>query len=61
MKKILKFEVEEGTTDHCKSCPFSKFIETDYGDEYVCENGLEDIFDCGKYNFSTLKFIEEES
>lgn len=59
-KKKLVFEVEEGTTQNCKSCPFSKLIDTDYGDDYVCENGIDDIFDCEKYDLSTFKFIEEE-
>lgn len=59
MKKQLIFEVEEGETPDCKSCKFSRLIELDYGDEYICENGLDDIFDCEKYDLSTLKLIGE--
>ena len=59
MKKILKFEIEEGKTLDCKTCQFGRLFETNYGDEYVCENGLENIFDCRKYNLSTLKLIED--
>lgn len=60
MKKILKFEVEEGMTPDCKSCKFSRLIDTDYGDDYVCENGIDDTIDCEKYDLSTFKFIGED-
>lgn len=59
-KKRLIFEVEEGVTHCCKSCQLSKSIETDYGEDYICENGLIDILDCEKYDLSTLKLIEDE-
>lgn len=46
MKKILKFEVEEGDTK-CSQCP----------EEIRCDRQL---IDCKKYDLSTLKFIGEE-
>lgn len=65
MKKRLIFEVEEGETMECNSCAFSELVECDYDECYhnelhVCENGLKSIFDCDKYDLSTLKFIGEE-
>lgn len=52
MKKILRFEVEEGRTN-CgyKTCPiFSS-----------CDSTKDYIFDipCEKYNLATLTFIED--
>lgn len=51
MKKILKFEVEKGSTD-CLCCPFWT-IE-------FCGNE-NDVFNCCEYDLSTLKFIGEEA
>ena len=53
MKKILKFEVEEGQSQDCEICPFDGLIYTDP----VCKV-LK--LDCKKYDFSTLKFIGED-
>lgn len=50
MKKILKFEVEEGDTQ-CGSCPFN--LGRNCGDRSC-------IIDCEAYDLSTLKFIGEE-
>lgn len=52
MKRLI-FEVEEGLTI-CVNCPFSlrDEIHTSCGDR-------GSIFNCGKYDISTLKFIGE--
>lgn len=48
MKKILRFEVEEGNTVCDISCPF-----------YPCDDVSQCIkIDCRKYDYSTLKFID---
>lgn len=61
MKKILKIEVEEGYTKECEKCPFGVF-KHDWNlgiDEYTC-NPDKNPFNCGKYDLTTLKFIEDE-
>lgn len=54
MKKILKFEVEEGNIE-CEKCPFRVW----YRDEYICRD-KKGYFDCKKYDLSTLKFIGDD-
>lgn len=54
MKKILKFEVEEGNTIYCDKCPFWVISE----DEDTCGDRNE-TFNCSKHNLATLKFIGE--
>lgn len=51
MKKRLVFEVEEGGTA-CECCPFYRV---------GCNCVNKSFIDCGKYNLSTLKLIEEET
>lgn len=60
-KKRLIFEVEEGYTDKCEECPFGvRVYDWDLGeDEYTC-NLDKQPFDCGKYNLTTLKLIQED-
>lgn len=53
MKKILKFEVEEGQSQCCDICPFNGLVYN----KPVCRV-LK--LDCKKYDFSTLKLIENE-
>ena len=55
MKKILKFEVEEGKTN-CENCPFCASY---YGEE-ICPD-QDGNFNCKKYDFSTLKFLGENT
>lgn len=55
MKKILKFEVEEGKTTSCYSCPFSEDREV-FGIKCKKPIGIS----CDKYDFTTLEFIGEE-
>lgn len=55
MKKRLIFEVEEGNTIYCDKCPFWVINE----DEATCGDRNE-IFNCTKYDLSTLKFKYEE-
>ena len=57
--KIFKFEVEEGKTQGCYDCPFGRISDSDYGEYTTCENGLDDIFDCEKYDLRTLKLVED--
>ena len=56
MKKILRFEVEEGRTPGCDGCPFNTICK----EHYACGIlNIEDI-DCDEYDLATLKFIGEE-
>ena len=61
MKKILKIEVEEGYTNGCEKCPFGVHrYDWDLDeDEYICNPDMQP-FDCGKYDLTTLKLIEDE-
>lgn len=54
MKKILKFEVEEGFTECNPDCPFYRrdYRECGYMSKY--------FFNCDELNLSTLKLIENE-
>lgn len=59
MKKILRFEVEEGDTPSCEECKLSVFD----GDENVyrcCHLTDWGNLDCRQFNLSTLKLIGEE-
>ena len=49
MRKRFTFEVEEGKTQTCISCPFGE------GDG-LCK--MQDYIDCDKYNMHTLKLVE---
>lgn len=54
MKKILKFEIEEGST-YCQHCPFWTITDID-----ECCGNKNDVFNCCDYDLSTLKVIEYE-
>lgn len=53
------FLVEEGETKDCQHCPFGDLHNGDYGEEYFCENGLDNILDCKKFDLTTLKIFNE--
>lgn len=54
MKKILIFEVKEGTCEDCGLCPFNGTFDNG---NVICETlGV----DCHKYDLSTLKLIGED-
>lgn len=61
MKKIIKFEVETGMTASCEVCPFGvRRFDSYLGEyEYIC-NIDKQPFDCGKYNLTTIKPIQED-
>lgn len=50
MKKRFTFEVEEGKTQTCISCPFGE------DGDGLCK--MQDYIDCDKYNMHTLKLVE---
>ena len=61
MKKILRFEVEEGDTPSCEKCELSAYDgeECIYNCCFLARR--EEKLNCAKYDMSTIKFIGEES